>query len=134
MLLCATDAHAVEYRLTYTGNTFTSVSGPYTTSDRVTADFIIDIRKISDLPFDDYTNSLQGLILMTDGVRSLSWPTDDPDKFPEFRFATGPSGIPTAWQIAINSYAGNNSIFTYTFGCVFSEIGPACDFTAFGEN
>jgi hypothetical protein len=135
-------AYATLFEFSYTGNTFTNVSGPYSTADLVTAQFVVDLPTIFNLPYMSYLASLQGQLVMTDGVRTLSVNNclvgggclPDPDKFPEFRFTTNASGLPTDWQVAVNSIVGTNSIFTYTFGCVFPQIGPACDFAAFGEN
>jgi hypothetical protein len=141
-ILYSDSAYATLFEFSYTGNTFTNVSGPYSTTDRVTTQFVVDLPTIINLPYMSYLASLQGQLVMTDGVRTLSVNNclvgggclPDPDKFPEFRFDTNASGLPIDWQIAVNSIVGTNSIFTYTFGCVFPQIGPGCDFTAFGEN
>jgi len=131
LLVSPADAHASLFEFTYTGNMFTDVSRPYTINDQVTAEFIIDLPTILNLPFSSYITSLQGQLTMSDGIRTLSWPTDSsPEEFfPEFRFSTNSAGIPDSWQVAINSVPGINSIFTYAFGCVFPELGPVCDFT-----
>lgn len=133
-LLFAFEVHAELYTYRYTGNTFTTASSPYTTSDRVTVEFTINVSTPSNLPWANHIDSLVSSLVLSDGNRTLSWPSTDPDKFPEFRFTTNSSGVPIEWQIAINSIIGDNSIFTYTSSCVFPQIGPACDFAAYEEN
>ena len=130
LLTSPESGHASLFRFSYTGNAFTSVSSPYTVSDRVTTEFVLDLPTISNLPFGGYVPALRGSLVMNDGIRTLYWPSDDPEGFfPEFALSTDSTGTPTSWQVAVDSVPGIDSISTYSFGCVFRELGPACDFT-----
>ena len=129
LLASPQSSHAFFFKFAYIGNSFTSASAPYTVNDRVTAEFVLNLPTISNLPLGSYISALQGDLVMSDGKRSLQWPSEDLQFFPEFALSTDATGAPTSWQLAVDSVPGLDSIFTYSFGCVFRELRPACDFT-----
>lgn len=96
LLVSATGAWADGFTYTYTGNDFTSASAPYTTSDSVTASFVLS----SPLPPNlyDFTSEAPLVIsyTMSDGVQTF---TNLNSEF-VFNLKTDSLGNITEWAIA----------------------------------
>ena len=87
---------AVPVTYVYTGNPFTNVSGPYTTSDRVTA----RVTLASPLPANMSLQIVTSLAFsFSDGVQTLTNLT--PLASPSFSFQTDASGNIFAWIVGV---------------------------------
>ena len=105
---------AVPTTYRYTGNHFTDVSGPYTTSMFVTAMVTLAGPLEANMPFTKVTPIAFTLF---DGVQTLSSSTPGLD-FQQFFFATNARGDITAWQNFVgdlNSPHGSTWIQTTNF-------------------
>ncbi|MEN1680515.1 MAG: hypothetical protein AAGJ46_13065 [Planctomycetota bacterium] len=125
----ASDAAYVEFA--YIGKTFADFSAPYDVSDGITARFVLDLPSVVNLPLGSYFPDLRdGRLLMSDGVRVESVPGGNAQAFPTVLLSTGADGVPTDWKVAIDTVDASQGIFTESYDCVFSDLGPACDFTS----
>jgi hypothetical protein len=86
----------------YTGNPFTSVTGPpYTTSDRVTGTVTLASPLGINLPFGTTVTPLA--FSFSDGVQTITNLNANPGSI--FEFGTGPTGAITGWGIAVDTGA-----------------------------
>ena len=86
----------------YTGNPFTTVTAPYTTSDMVTG----SVEFSSPLPANMPLTTVTPLSFsFSDGVQTIAGTITQPG-FSGFQFGTGPSGAITAWTIYMQTPAG----------------------------
>ena len=114
---------AVPTTYQYTGNLFTFASGPYTTSDFVTVMMTFASPLAANMPFGTVTPLAFSL---SDGVQTI---TNVNAIGSSFFFATGPSGLPSAWNISAHgllggiSTAGGGSISPGDLGHL--QTGPA---------
>jgi hypothetical protein len=98
---------AVPITYDYTGNPFNSFStppGPYTTSDFVTVMMTFASPLAANMPFGAVTPLAFSL---SDGVQTI---TNVNATGSSFSFATGPSGLPSEWNISADGLLGG--IFT----------------------
>ncbi len=71
-LVLASTANAELYNYVYTGNSFTSASGDYSTSDFVSGNFTVDLpSNNAGLPFEDHVSDVNSFSF-SDGVRTLT--------------------------------------------------------------
>ena len=92
---------AVPTTYQYTGNHFTEVSGPYTTSMFVTAMVTLAGPLGANMPL---TNVTPTAFTLTDGVQTISDLT--PSFFAVFQFATDATGAISDWEIEVTDFAG----------------------------
>jgi MYXO-CTERM domain-containing protein len=105
-LLSSPAAHA-DVILTYTGNDFTSVSGPYTTADRVTASINLAIPLADNLNLAPVTPLAFSL---GDGVQTITNAPIRTDS--SFAFTTDATGTIIDWRIDVRVVALPNDIVT----------------------
>ena len=87
---------------TYTGNPFTSVTGPpYNTSDRVTGTVTLASPLGINLPFGTAVTPLA--FSFSDGVQTITNLNANPGSI--FEFGTGPTGAITGWGIGVDTGA-----------------------------
>jgi len=86
----------------YTGNPFTDVSGPYTTSDMVTGSVEFSSPLPANMPFTTVTPLS---FLFSDGVQTIG----NPAEASNFQFGTGSSGAITVWTVFMQTPAGGIS-------------------------
>ena len=99
--LTAASVQAVPTTYQYTGNTFTDVDRPYTTSDFVTA--TVTLPKLDpNMPLTDVTASVTAFSL-SDGVQTI---TKLNALSSSFSFSTGPTGAITGWDVFSGSPTG----------------------------
>ena len=119
----------------YTGNPFTSFSGPYTASDRVTGTFTLADplpanRPISDINPISFSFS-DGVNLMTNSFIPLGTP-------PFFNFisiGTGPTGAINAWDIDLQfSAAIDGRIHTSNAADLGHRVGTSPEGSGDGSN
>jgi hypothetical protein len=99
VVLTATAVQAVPTTYVYTGNPFTTATGPYTTSDFVTGLVTLAApfppnRLFSSVTPLAYTFS-DGVLTLTEGNSSAL-----------YMFATGPFGLPTRWIVTVVGLQG----------------------------
>src|SRR6516162_9209674 len=101
----------------YTGNPFTTVSGPYTTSDFVSGMVTFAGPLAPNLP--PFTPVFPTAFTFSDGVQTLMAPGSPLDVF---LFGTGPTGAIVSWSIELDSGSGSivSSIF-FDRGSVFTQ-------------
>jgi hypothetical protein len=113
LLLSVAGARADTYTYTYTGNDFTDVMSPYTTSERVTGTITLTKPLSDNLPL---TRLPQYSYSFTDGVQTLT-------QFNSSSFidvVTNGTGQISKWNVGINVPGqGEFAIFTY-------DQGPCC--------
>ena len=90
----------------YTGNPFTLVSGPYTTSDRVTGTVTLSTPLGDNMPL---TAVSPLAFSFFDGIQTIS---NMNASFSGFEFATGSSGLPSQWSVDVQTAGGNDEIQT----------------------
>jgi hypothetical protein len=91
----------------YTGNPFTSVSGPYSTSDFVTAMVTLGSPLAANMPLTEVTPLAWSL---SDGVQTLT----NLNAFPNFFFfATGPTGMITEWRMQVFGEGPGDTIASF---------------------
>ena len=92
----------------YTGNTFTQVSGPYTTSDFVTAMVTLAAPLGPNHNLDDPVTPVA--FTLSDGVQTI---TNFTSSLAQFLFSTDATGVITGWRIGVSGFGGPaNEIFT----------------------
>ena len=93
----------------YTGNPFTNVSGPYSTSDFVTAMVTLATPLKANMPLTEVT-PLALAWSLSDGVQTLT----NLNAFPNFFFfATGPTGMITEWRMQVFGEAPGDTIASF---------------------
>jgi hypothetical protein len=112
-LACPASVQAVPTTYQYTGNPFTQVSGPYTTSDFVTAMVTLAGPLGANMPLTEVTPTA---FTMSDGVQTLR---RTGTQSLGFRFATNARGEILAWEIEVDFAA--SSILT-RHGVVFGDV------------
>jgi len=112
----------------YTGNPFTNVTAPYTTSDFVSAMVTLAGPLAPNMPFTSVTPTA---FTLSDGVQTI---TNFNATFPPgFSFATGPTGAITVWHV--NAGALSGSINTVGGGPQSpADFGHLNGTIAFGHN
>jgi len=100
VVLTATVVQA-DITYTYTGKPFTDVSGPYTTSDRVTATVTLASPFGPNMPLTIVTPLA---FSFSDGVQTI---TDLNAASSSFRFGTGPTGSITIWSLFASLLGGS---------------------------
>ena len=129
LFLLATGARADTFTYTYTGNNFTLVNSPYTTSEMVMGTFELSAALPPNLNGNE--SSLVLSFTMSDGVQTLT----SAEAFVEtFQFSTDSAGTITRWDVEVAINAGNApSIETFNFGVSSSDIGSLTNFIS-GRN
>src|SRR5437773_2501663 len=92
----------------YTGNPFTNVTAPYTTSDFVSAMVTLAGPLAPNMPFTSVTPTA---FTLSDGVQTI---TNFNANFSSFSFATGPTAAITFWSV--DAVALSGSIHTHADG------------------
>ena len=93
----------------YTGNPFTNVTAPYTTSDFVSGMLTLAGPLAANMPLTAVTPIA---FSFSDGVQTL---TQSDVRFSEFLFATGPSGAITQWEVQLQGFGRGSLINTDDF-------------------
>jgi hypothetical protein len=106
---------AVPTTYQYTGNPFTSVNGPYTTSDFVSGMLSLASPLAANMPFTAVTPIH---FSFSDGVQTI---TDLTATSILFLFATGPTGQITRWTVS--AIMPNGGINTFNFTDPSAEVG-----------
>ena len=119
---------AVPTTYQYTGNPFTTVSGPYTTSDFVSAMVTLAGRIAPNMPLTTVTPTA---FTFSDGVQTLTNLT--PSITFLFQFATGPTGAFTQWNVAVNNQTGSVIRTTDVTGFLTRDMGASSP-TSVGSN
>jgi len=104
---------AVPITYQYTGNHFTDVSGPYTTSMFVTAMVTLAAPLAANMP--PFTDVTPIAFTFFDGVQTLSSSNPDID-LDTFQVGTNAAGQITSWQILVTSGPVTSNIFIITSG------------------
>jgi PEP-CTERM motif len=112
LFLSASGARADTFTYTYTGNDFTTVTGPYTTSDKVTGIFVLSEPIPPSLLNLTDESALVLSYSISDGVQKFSGP---PPSLSAFTFETAPGGEITEWLIGTGTDPLNPG------GAIFSE-------------
>ena len=107
---------AVPTTYQYTGNPFTTVSGPYTTSDFVTVMLTLASPLGANMPL---TQVFPTAFTLFDGVQTI---TNLNATFSLFQFATGPTGAITLWEV-LGENGAIPTIETGKVGPVVQDIG-----------
>jgi len=102
---------AVPTTYKYTGNPFTDVSGPYTTSMFVTAMVTLAGPLGANMPLTDVTSQVTAFTLF-DGVQTIRNTT--PQVITDFEFATNASGEINLWNVGVG--VGETAIVTFQVG------------------
>jgi len=99
-VLTAAAVQATPITYTYTGTPFTSVTGPYTTSDKVTG----SVELMSPLgPNMSLTPVTPLTFSFFDGVQTIN---NSSSNFATISFATGPTGAITGWLVELGTNTG----------------------------
>jgi len=127
LFLSVTGTRADTFTYTYTGNNFTSVISPYTTSERLTGTFELSAALPANLDFAN-ESSLVTSFTMSDGVQTLT----SPGAFVEFfRFSTDSAGTITLWDVEVANSSGTApSMETLNFGFASSDQGSLTNFVS----
>ena len=96
-----TSVQAVPTTYQYTGNPFTNVTAPYTTSDFVSAMVTLAGPLAPNMPFTSVTPTA---FTLSDGVQTI---TNINANFSSFSFATGPTGAITVWHVNAGALSGS---------------------------
>jgi hypothetical protein len=130
LFLSVTGAKADTFTYTYTGNDFTDVSGPYTTSEKLTGMFNLSAAIPANHPFSD-VSSLVLSFTMSDGVQTIT----SAEGFVEhFSFSTDSTGAITLWLAEVTINPGTApSITTENFGVAALDMGALTNFLS-GQN
>jgi hypothetical protein len=120
---------AVPTTYTYTGNPFTSVSGPYTTSDFVSGMVTLAGPLAANMPF---TLVSPIAFSFSDGVQTI---TPQNDNITNIFFATGPTAAITAWHVAVgDGSVGATSLIATQYDPPALTFDEAVTSTGSGEN
>lgn len=92
-------AEAAQFGYAYTGNDFTTVSAPYTTSDFVSGRFTVELSSNLNLPITDISDHIQ-VFSFTDGQQTFTEKTPLTNAI--FFIATDGSGDITDWNIGLD--------------------------------
>jgi hypothetical protein len=125
--LTATSVQAVPTTYQYTGNPFTNVSGPYTTSDFVSGMVTLAGRLRANMPLTTVTPTA---FTLSDGVQTIS-NLNAADRF--FQFATGATGEITFWTLFISGGL-DNFIATDLNGGLDGDTGLVGGGEGIGQN
>jgi hypothetical protein len=90
----------------YTGNVFTSVSAPYTTSDSVTGSFTLAVPLADNLT--SFTTVTPQSFSFSDGVNGDTITNTSPGVGSQFSFETDASGAITKWQVVVDINSVSN--------------------------
>lgn len=90
----------------YTGNDFTSVSAPYTTSDSVTGSFTLAAPLAANLT--SFTTVTPQSFSFSDGVIGDTITNTSPGVGSQFSFETDGSGAITKWQVVVDITSVSN--------------------------
>ncbi len=125
LFLSATGARADTFTYTYTGNDFTSVTDPYTTSDKLMGTFELSAALPPNLVLFDDQSSLVLSFTMSDGVQTLT----SAEAFSEhFTFATDSAGTIVLWDVEVAINVGHApSIQTVRFNNFSADVGALTD-------
>jgi hypothetical protein len=99
--LTAASVQAVPTTYQYTGNPFTNVAAPYTTSDFVSAMVTLAGPLAPNMPFTSVTPTA---FTLSDGVQTI---TNFNAIGSSFNFATGPTGAITEWDVSGSTLEGS---------------------------
>lgn len=99
-MLTAVTVHAATITYTYTGNSFTDVSGPYTTSDTVTGFVTFNSPLGANMPL---TAETPTAFSFSDGVQTI---TSANATSTDFIFTTGHSGEIVGWLVEVETSGG----------------------------
>jgi hypothetical protein len=133
LFLSATGARADTFTYTYTGNDFTTFSGPYTGSDKVTGTVVLSAPLPANLPPTTDETALLVSYSFSDGVQTLTNLNSAADVF---SFETSATGAIDSWFILFFSTPSATQINTSkapSFN-TFDFGGPNPLVTPFGEN
>ena len=100
----AATVHAATITYTYNGNSFTDVTGPYTTSDMVTGFVTFDNPLAANLPL---TAETPTAFSFSDGVQTI---TSANATSTDFIFATGRHGEIVEWLVEVETSGGASLI------------------------
>src|SRR5262245_27944888 len=101
-----TSVQAVPTTYVYTGNSFTIVSGPYSTNDFVTA--MVTLASPLGLNHDLNTPVTVTAFSLSDGVQTITSGVGQVN-FSEFAFETGPGGMIINWTVTVTIPSGEIS-------------------------
>ena len=118
---------AVPTTYQYTGNPFTDVSGPYTTSDFVTAMITLAGPLGANMPLTEVSPIA---FTLSDGVQTIT--NIDPILFLHLKFATDATGSIRLWQVAVLTFP-NRTIGTTRTTSAF-DLAATVFPPGFGEN
>ena len=90
----------------YTGNLFTSVSFPYTTSDSVTGSFTLAVPLADNLT--SFTSVTPQSFSFSDGVAGETTTNTTPGVGSSFSFQTDATGAITKWQVVVDITSVSN--------------------------
>lgn len=113
LLLPAKGARADDYTYTYTGMDYTSVNGPFLTSESVTGTIVLSHALTPDLPLTDESPYLVSYSL-SDGVQTFT-NLNIVNVVSDLSFATDSLGEITAWELGIgytDTQSGQFGVFT----------------------
>jgi hypothetical protein len=96
----------------YTGNVFTSVSAPYTTSDSVTGSFTLAAPLADNLT--SFTTVTPQSFTFSDGVAGETITNTSSGVGSAFSFETDGSGAITRWQVVVDI----NSVFNFSISTI----------------
>ena len=118
---------AVPTTYQYTGNPFTQVAGPYSTSDFVTG----MVTLAAPLPPNFNDTVTPTAFTFSDGVQTI---TNLNSTSFGFQFETGPTGAITAWQIVLDTANGSLGTFIIPQLALAEDFGILFPFRGFGFN
>ena len=90
----------------YTGNVFTSVSAPYTTSDSITGSFTLATPLADNLT--SFTTVTPQSFSFSDGVNGDTITNTTPGAGSQFAFETDANGAITKWQVVVDITSVSN--------------------------
>jgi hypothetical protein len=102
---------ADSYTYTYTGDYFTSVSGPYTTSDRISIELTLSAPLGNNLTYPIAVTPIS--FSFSDGVQTITNTTPDLS-YSAFEVGTNGSGVIDQWQVQADLGA-NTPAFIYSY-------------------
>jgi len=127
VVLSVTAVQAVPTTYVYTGNPFTDVTGPYSTSDFVTAMVTLASPLAANMPL---TQVIPLAFSLSDGLQTI---TNSTAGSSTFHFATGPTGMITGWELGAQVGDGFPDAVIFTFGSPFAP-GVGGDQAGFDQN
>ena len=117
----ASTAASANVILNYTGNDFTTVSGPYSTADAVTGTLTFSGPLADNLTLvSTITPPLS--FSFTDGVQTIT-NSSVGSMGPYFHFQTDSSGNITAWSVTVIAANDSSEIFTSNYPAVVADEG-----------